>query len=442
MEARAQLGIAVGNFFPQVQEATGSFSRNQLSRNIATPLPIRRFDLWTTGFDAAWELDFWGRFQRGIEAAEAELDASIYNYDDVLVCLLAEVAATYVEIRAFELRLQYAEANVENQRGSLQLAESRFEGGATSELDVTQARGNLAQTESLIPVLQVGLRQAKNRLAILLGTPPRDLQQELGNPMPIPTAPSEVAVGIPAELLRRRPDIRRAERETAAQSARIGIAVTDLYPHFTLAGAISVEAGNLSRLFTDTSATAFVGPSFRWDILNYGRIVNNVRVQDARFEQLAVTYENTVLEAAQEVEDALVAFLRSQEEVRFLEQSAEAAERSVELALVQYTEGLIDFDRVFNLQGFLVVQQDQLAARTAEIALNLIGVYKAMGGGWQIRFREDLLPVMTEPGEIAVEDAALSNAEQLSLGEEQTVLTPTLMPVIDTGSRPAETRQK
>jgi NodT family efflux transporter outer membrane factor (OMF) lipoprotein len=395
LQARARLGIAVGNFFPQLQELTGEFSRNQLSRNNATPVFDRRFDFWATGFDAAWELDVWGRFRRGIEAADAEYEASIDSYDDVLVSLLAEVAATYVEMRTFQQRLEFARANVTAQQGSLNIAEALFRGGKNSELDVTQARSNLAQTEALIPVLETGVRQAQNRLSVLLGMPPQNLEERIGSGR-IPATPAQVAVGIPAELLRRRPDIRRAEREAAAQSARIGIAVTDLYPHFALAGAINVQAENFSRLFTGTSVAGFVGPSFRWDILNYGRITNNVRFQDARFHELALRYENTVLDAAREAEDALVAFLLSQDEVQHLAESVEASERSVELALVQYREGLVDFNRVFTLQSVLAQQQDELARARGDVARNLIAAYKALGGGWQICAGDAAVPTTIE----------------------------------------------
>lgn len=421
LQARAQLGIAVGTFFPQIQELTGEFSRNQLSRNNATPVLDRRFDFWAAGFDAAWELDVWGRFRRGIEAADAEYDASIDSYDDVLISLLAEVAATYVEMRTFQQRLEFARANVAAQQGSLDIAEALFRGGKNSELDVTQARSNLAQTEALIPAMQTRVRQAQNRLSVLLGMPPQNLQERIGNGT-IPQAPAQVAAGIPAELLRRRPDIRRAEREAAAQSARIGIAVTDLFPHFALAGAIDVQAENLSRLFTGTSVAGFVGPSFRWDILNYGRIINNVRFQDARFHELALRYENTVLEAAREVEDALVAFLLSQEEVQRLAEGVEASERSIEIALVQYREGLIDFNRVFTLQSVLAQQQDELARARGDVARNLIAAYKALGGGWQIGGGDAAVPTTIEAAVNAparIRDVVPDGSEAMPKREQQ-----------------------
>lgn len=402
LQARAQRAIAAGNLFPQLQEAFGHYARTQQSLN-AIPtggtLPPglavieRSFDLWSTGFDAAWELDFWGRFRRAIEAADADLDASVEDYDAVLVCLIAEVAAAYVQMRTFEERLALARRNVEIQQGSLRLAEVRFTNGAVTELDVQQARSNLEETRSLIPEFEKNIRIAQNTLCFLLSIPPRDLTDLVGSGR-IPVPPRDIAVGVPADLLRRRPDVRRAERDVAAQSARIGIAVSDLYPRFSIAGTIGVDATEFNELFTSQSFGGAIAPGFRWNILNYGRIRNNIRVQQARFDQLAVQYQNAVLRANREVEDAIASYLREQERAAALRRSAEAADRSVELALIQYRDGAIDFNRVFSLQTFLVTQQDQLAESRGEVMTSLIAVYKALGGGWEIRCRR--LPDLEE----------------------------------------------
>ncbi|MEZ6073639.1 MAG: efflux transporter outer membrane subunit [Pirellulales bacterium] len=302
----------------------------------------------------------------------------------MLVALIAETASAYVDIREFEQRLAFAESNIKSQQGSLQLAEARFRNGAVSELDVTQARSNLGQTEALLPSLREQRRLANNRLCTLLGTPPRDLGPELGLAA-IPTAPPEVLVGIPAELIRRRPDVRRAEREVARQSPLIGVAAADLYPAFSISGTLNWQATKFSDLFSGASNAGSVGPAFNWNILNYGRIINNTRVQDVRFRELAVSYQQTVLDANREVEDAIVGYLEEQERVKALQFSVTATQRSVELALTQYREGAIDFNRVFNLQSTLVVQQDDLAQSQARVALSYIAIYKALGGGWQIR---------------------------------------------------------
>lgn len=392
LEARAQLGIAVGNQFPQLQQARGSVSHVELSENTPNLLPLLddSFRDVDVGFDAAWELDIWGRFRRGVEAADAGLLASIASYDDVLVSLTAEVANAYVLIRTFEERLKLARGNVDIQQESLRITQVRFRYGATTELDVQQAKTLLFNTQALIPTLETSLRQAQNGLSILLGMPPSDLADVLGGPGVIPAAPPEVAVGIPAELLRRRPDIRRAELQAAAQSAQIGIAKADLYPSFSLSGSIGLRSSDtlgseLVDLFNGESFTAFAGPSFRWNILNYGRIKNNVRVQDARFQQFAIDYQNTVLRAAQEVEDALVGFLRAQAQAEFLSNSVDAARRAVDLALVQYRAGTAVYTRVLDTQEALVSQQDAYTATRGAITRNLIAMYKALGGGWQIR---------------------------------------------------------
>jgi NodT family efflux transporter outer membrane factor (OMF) lipoprotein len=385
LEARAQLGIARGNLFPQEQFAFGDYSRIKASQNAANPLLTAWFSDWDSGLGGSWELDFWGRYRRAIEAADAELDASVENYDDVLVILLSDVAANYVEYRTFQQRLTYARTNADIQRRSFQLSTDKFEDGLVTERDTQQARQNLEQTEALIPALEIGQRQAANRLCVLLGMPPRDLDAILGPGSGVPIAPPDVVVGVPADLVRRRPDVRRAERQVAAQSARIGVAVSDLYPHFSVLGTIGIEAEQFGDLFKSGSMIGEISPGFRWDILNYGRLVNNVRVQDARFQQLAYTYQNQVLDAGREAEDAIVTFLRSQEQAHHLALSVNAAARTVEITNEQYIQGAVDFTPLFLFQQQLTEQQDQLAIAQGDIAQGLIAVYRALGGGWQIR---------------------------------------------------------
>lgn len=403
LEARARLGIAVGRPYPQIQDAAGAYSRSVISDNAPNAAAAdRNFDDLFVGFDAAWEIDFWGRFRRGIESADASLGATVANYHDLLVSLGAEVAANYVRVREFDERLALARENVRLQGRTVSISEARFRAGAVTELDVQQAKALLRDTQALIPELEIARRRAENALSVLLGMAPRDLREILGGAGTIPAAPTEVAVGIPAELLRRRPDIRRAELAAAAQSARIGIAKADLYPRFTLAGFIGFETSDaggvvsnnasLTDLFDADSFTGFIGPSVRWPILNYGRLTNNVRVQDARFQQLVVDYQDTVLRAYQEVEDGLVGFLRAQDQAAFLSGSVAASKRSVDLALLQYREGIVDFIRVLDTQRFLVTQQDRLAASRSTIAGNLIATYKALGGGWELRTGADFVP--------------------------------------------------
>jgi NodT family efflux transporter outer membrane factor (OMF) lipoprotein len=389
LEARAQLGIARGEFFPQTQNVFADYQRIKLSQNVANPPQVAWFDNWDIGATATWELDFWGRFRRAIEAADAELDASVEDYDDVLVILLSDVAAAYVEYRTFEQRLVFARNNVEIQRKSVQLADDKFQGGATTERDVHQAKQVLAETEALIPFLEIGRRQAANRLCVLLGMPVQSLDNLLANGSGIPLTPPDVVVGVPADLIRRRPDVRRAERQVAAQSARIGIAASDLYPHISLTGTIGVEAEDFGDLF-DTPDSMFgnIGPGIRWDVLNYGRLVNGIRVQDARFQGLAYAYQDRVLNAGREVEDSIIAFLGSQEQSRYLHESVQAAARTVEITRDQYAEGEVDFTPVFLFESTLTQAQDDWAVSQGDIALGLIGIYRSLGGGWQIRLED------------------------------------------------------
>lgn len=400
LEARALRAIAAGEMFPQTQQAFGDYSRIGLSKNGPSGAsPNLHFDEWTLGGNLSWELDFWGRFRRAIEAADANLDASVENYDQVLVLLLSDVARSYADVRIAEQRLAYAKQNLDIQRGSLRLAEDRLRHGAITRLDVTQAISNLEQTDATIYPLEAQRRQAVNQLCILMGIPPRNLDEMLATRRGIPKAPEHVAIGIPAELLRRRPDVRQAEREVAAQSALIGVATSDLYPHFSINGTIFLDAMDAKDLFSADSVAGAVGPSFRWNILNYGRLVNNIRVHEARFHQLAVQYQNIVLQANAEAENAIISFLKSQQQVESLARSADASRESVELVSSQYREGTVDFNRVFNVQQFLTQQQDQLAVAEGLVAQSLIQLYRALGGGWQVRLTYPTmrLPAMAEP---------------------------------------------
>lgn len=399
LEARAQLGIARGQLFPQTQQAFGSLSYNRLSENapVGVNSPQVSFYQAEIGARASWELDFWGKFRRAIESADASLLAAVADYDSTLVSLTADVAGSYILIRTLEKRLSIARQNVGIQKESLGIAEARFEGGTTSQRDVEQARTVLASTEASIPNLEAQLRQAKNGLCVLLGLPPQHLAQELQGPEKIPAPPHTVAVGIPADLLRRRPDVKQAEYLAAAQCARIGVAKADIFPAFSLTGTMGFLSSNLGTaslgdMVQWPSRTMAAGPGVQWNIFNYGRILNNVRVQDARFQELLLAYQNTVLRAQQEVEDSLVAFLRTQERAAFLGESASAARRSLDLAIIQYREGITDFTTVLTAQQALLEQQDSLATTLGDIALNLVGVYRALGGGWEIREGQPLVP--------------------------------------------------
>jgi NodT family efflux transporter outer membrane factor (OMF) lipoprotein len=388
LQARAQLCIAVGNFFPQTQTMMGSYMREAVSAETAnrsvSSTANRFFSQWDYGFTLAWELDFWGRFRRAIESAAASLDASVEDYDDVLVTLLSDVATTYVQIRTLEQRIKYATANVTIQRWSYGIALARKR-ALTSGIDVDQALSILKQTEAGISELEITLRQTTDQLCILLGIPPEELRAKLGK-RNIPKAPPEVVVGIPADLLRRRPDVRRAERQAAAQRAQIGVAESEFYPHIFFRGTIDYQASTFKKLFNSRAMSGSVGPSFQWDILNYGRILNNVRFQDARFQELVAAYQQTVLNANKEVEDGIATFLNAHQRTQLQQEGVDAGVRAVKTVNLVYKDvGSTDFTRVAQLQQNQVQLEDTLAQAEGEIALGLIQVYRALGGGWQIR---------------------------------------------------------
>jgi NodT family efflux transporter outer membrane factor (OMF) lipoprotein len=391
LQFEAQRGIAAGTLFPQIQQGFFSYTRTKFPTTTGLPEPPQKWlSNWSTGLNASWELDLWGRIRRAIEAADADLDASVENYDNVLVVLLADVASAYVQYRTFEQRLVYARHNLELQTKSYQLVQDRVKQGADAQFSAEIARQNLEQTRALIPLLEIGERQARNLLCVLLGIPPSDIDGLLGKDVAIPKASNEVAVGIPADLLRRRPDVRQAERLVAAQSARIGIADAEFYPRLTLNGSLGLTADQFGRMFhTPGSMTGFIMPEFRWDILNYGRILNGVRAQDAIFEQLAFTYQNTVLTAARETEDALIGFLRTQTQKDSLAASVAAARESVRIANDRYQEGGRTVFEVYYFESILTQQEDQLAVAQGQIALDLIAVYRALGGGWEMRLTRD-----------------------------------------------------
>ncbi len=398
IQARAARGIAVGEFFPQTQEVGGSINQNQVSSNDAVGVGDRSFAQDSVGLYAAWELDFWGKFRRGIESADSELLQTVADYDAVLVSLAADVATSYIQVRSAEERLVYAESNVRLQAETVALTEARFKAGAVSELDVSTARATLANTEALIPQFKDAIRQNKLALCILLGRTPSELAEELrpgdGAAASVPQAPRAIAAGIPAELLRRRPDVRAAERAAAAQSARIGQAVAQLLPQISIVGQTGFASSTydsgasqpgLGNIFDGDSFTGFIGLQVNWPILNYGRIIGNVRVQDALYEQAVTAYQDTVLRAAGDVESGLSAFIRAQQRARSLGQAVDASERTVEIALIQYRAGAVDFIRVNIAQSDLVDQQDGLVASRADIALGAVRTYRALGGGWEVR---------------------------------------------------------
>lgn len=403
LQARAQLGVAIGEFYPQQQQLNGSVEYNRVSQHDPTANPVNPLgNYWqdSLGTQIAWELDFWGKFRRGVESADAAYLASIASYDDVLVTLLGDVASTYVGIRTLQQQIVIANENVVKQRKALAIARDRFQAGAATGLDVYQAENVLAQTEATIPKLTALLQQGEAALRVLLGMTPASLETLLAGSAGIPVPPKNVAVGIPADLIRRRPDIRSAELRAAAQSAQIGIAKADLYPAFTLGGVFGfVSSTTFSNKLGDLSSSNSIqftfGPSFSWPILNYGQITNTVRVQDARLQTLLIDYQNTVLKAQQEVEAGLATFLQGQKEVDLLRRSVAAANNALRVASDQYLLGTRDFTTVLVAQQNLYQAQSSLVSASGNVSTGLVTVYRSLGGGWQIRQNNDFVNAAT-----------------------------------------------
>ena len=397
LQARQKLLIAIGNQYPQQQQLSGQAGIEGIFSSPA-------YETYDLGFNLAWEADVWGRFKRQIESASAALDAGVAGYDGILLSLIAEVAQSYLLIRTTQQRITVAGHNLKIQQESVRITTAKFEGGETSSLDVDQAQTLFYNTIAFVASLELSLQQFKNSLAILLGRPPHDMSALLGPVQPVPTVTPEIAVGMPQDLIRRRPDIRTAERQLAAQSGQIGFAVSELYPHFGLGGAIgtslSTNSGlNFSDLFSAQTLGFKLFGAFQWNIFQYGRLKNNVRLQDAVFQQLLEDYLQTVLQAQGEVENAIVAFFKSQQQLAAFRAAGSAAQRAVDVSTIQYQDGEVPFNTVFNTMQSLVSQQDQLAATQGTVATNLVDLYKSLGGGWEVRQSRnplDLIPEKTK----------------------------------------------
>ncbi|WP_448090216.1 efflux transporter outer membrane subunit [Pseudomonas azerbaijanoccidentalis] len=380
MEARAQLGIAQSGLYPQLQQVSVDslyVNRRQYGGN--NPVDSH-FWQHSGGFDVGWELDFWGRFSRAIESSDASYFAAEANYEDALVLLRAQVADTYFSLRTTEARLRVARENARQQQRNYEITEKLFHSGQTPELDLQQAKTQYLGTLSTIPVLEDQIGRIRNALAVLIGRPPGALPLMAENTGLIPLVDRAVLQDVPANLLLRRPDVRAAELNVAAQSALIGVAETDFYPSLTLLGSIVWSADTLSG--TSRSLDLVGGPSLRWNVFDYGRISNNVRVQDARLQQLIEAYRDKVRQAAREADDAANGLTRSLQRERILREAEGAAKRSLELANALYREGYSDFQRVLDAQRALLELQDSYLLSRGDAVSNVIALYKALGGGW------------------------------------------------------------
>ncbi|SEM03951.1 efflux transporter, outer membrane factor (OMF) lipoprotein, NodT family [Syntrophus gentianae] len=377
-EARANRGITRAGLFPTV-DASGSATRSRSSEETGSG---KTSNFYVAGLDAGWELDLFGGVRRSVEAADADLQASQEDLRDVLVSLLAEVALNYVDVRTYQARLSVAESNLATQSETFDLTSWRQQAGLSDDLAVQQARYNLESTRSQIPTLRTGLEEAKNNLAVLLGDQPGKIHGELEERKPTPAISPSVAVGVPADVLRQRPDVRRAERQLAAQTARIGVAKAELYPKFTLSGSIGLEALSSSKLFSSGSKTGSGGIGVTWRIFDAGAIRQNIEVQNALQEQYLMAYETAVLNSLKEVENALTAYAEEEQRRQALQDAVQAARKAAEQAGYKYQTGLADFDSVLEAQRSLLNFQDELAQSDGTVIANLIRLYKALGGGW------------------------------------------------------------
>jgi len=382
-EARALRRIAAADLWPQVG-SSGSYTRARTSKNgLSTGGPGKAFNLFQAGFDANWELDVFGGIRRSVEAADASIEAAEDDRNAILVSLLGEVGLEYVTYRSLQQRIALANQNVTAQQGTLDLTRRLFNAGLAPELDVQRAAAQVATTASTIPLLEQQAAQAMHVLGVLMGQPPMALQQELAVVGPIPKPPAQVAVGLPSELLLRRPDVARSERQLASQTAEIGVATRDLFPRFFITGAASLQSIRASDFFDWQSRALSIGPSITWPIFEGGRIRANIALQTAAQQELLAAYEGVVLQAFQDVEDALVAFSHEQATRAQLEDAVRANQRAAELARRLYAQGLTDFLTVLVAEQSVFTSQDTLAQTERDVALELVALYKAVGGGWE-----------------------------------------------------------
>jgi NodT family efflux transporter outer membrane factor (OMF) lipoprotein len=404
-EARAEYGIAVGNLLPSV-DASGSYARQRESQSQPLVGPGDRLppgipfenNFYQSGFDASWEIDVFGGKRRAVESAKAQVAAAEFGKRDALVTLLGEVARNYVEARGYQRQLEIARENIRAQEQSLALTQNRFTNGLANNLDVQQASTLLATTRAVVPTLETALQASIHRLGVLLGQHPEALQTELSAVAPIPAAPPTVPVGLPSELLLRRPDVRLAERQLAAATANIGVAKADLFPKFYLTGVAGFQSVSASDWFDAGSRFWSAGPTVQWNIFDAGRIRANIKVQNARQEQALASYEKTVLASFEDVENALVAYAKEQVRRRSLEDAVKSSQESLRLAKQLYANGLSDFINVLDAQRSLYQAQDQLVQSERTVSTDLISLYKALGGGWEI-----------EPGAQAIAQATRQN---------------------------------
>jgi len=389
-QARAARTIAAAGLWPGVdasasyrrlheeQKATGSSLGSSGAQDTN-----RYQDLYQIGLDAAWELDIFGGLRRSVEAANADIASAVEDHRDVLVSLVAEVGATYAGLRGYQQQIAIARKNLQAQEHTAGISGKRFEAGLTNGLDASNAEAQAAATRAQIPVLEAAAQQSIYSLSVLLAQEPAALVRELSAPAPLPAAPAALPAGLPSDLLRRRPDIRRAEAQLQAATARIGVATADLFPRFSLTGSIARTGNELHVLGTGDNHGWSWGPSISWPVFAAGRIRANIKVQTALQEQALASYEKTVLTALKDVESALVALSKEQEHHDALAQAVASGRRAVDIAMRLYTVGRSDFLNVLIAQRSLYAYEEALVLSSQNLATDLIALYKALGGGWE-----------------------------------------------------------
>ncbi|WP_133136336.1 efflux transporter outer membrane subunit [Legionella rowbothamii] len=396
LQTRAQLAQSVGQLYPQQQAMLGNYTYNRIGGTSLQQILPQSFDTALMGFSANWEIDFWGKYRRAIQAKDAAFLSSLAAYDNALTTLTADVATTYIKIRTYESQIKITKANIVVQKMGLNIARARFTAGQASLVDVEQAMTELGQTEASLPSIVTNLQQQKDALAVLLGTIPNNIDVVIQKSKGIPNAPRSIAVGIPKETMARRPDVQQARLDAIGQSAAIGAEKANLFPSLSLNGAFAFSSNSIGQssvgdLFHWSNRNISAGPSFTWPILNYGQITNSVRAQDAAFQQSLLNYVNVVLKAQQEVQDNITAYIEAKKAERYLAKANVSATKSLQLALIRYKEGETDFTPVLNAEQQQLSVQTSLVNAQGSIPQALVALYRALGGGWDIRGCDDVV---------------------------------------------------
>ncbi|MBK7404733.1 MAG: efflux transporter outer membrane subunit [Phycisphaerales bacterium] len=395
-EARARRGVVAGALYPQV-DATGSYSNSHFSENgflkglggggSGSPpgaiVPGQEINLYEAGIDASWEVDLFGGTRRALQAADADFEAAAFDAGDALVAVVAEAADGYLQVRGLQTRLALARQTAESRAQSVEALREQAQAGVADELDLARAENQAAEAQARVPDLESAVQVAIRRLEVLTGARPGTLDAELTPAAPLPTPPQALAVGIPSDLLRRRPDVRAAERHIAAATARIGVATADLFPKFSLTGSFGLQSQEFGDLPAGDSRFWAVGPAVRWPILDFGRIRSNIAVQNARQEQAAAAYEGVVLQALSDVEVALVRLAREERRLDHLVAASEAASRAASIADEQYRSGVLDYLDLLDAQRTEFASADSVAQSRAAVAEDVVSLYRALGGGWE-----------------------------------------------------------